>query len=129
MTRKRVHWGQAPFRVNDDPEISQLDAEYDPELGQSDPIILSSLQKADQIPGHFWPGTEYDPNGPFFRVTLTRVYLEWTFYYTCTLNVTIAQVGVFLPDIVRVRTLVGFILVNYTINVCQVFAQFCRTLW
>ena len=39
MTRKRVRWGQTPFRVNDDPEISQLDAKYDPELGQSDPII------------------------------------------------------------------------------------------
>ena len=39
MTRKRVCWGQTPFRVNDDPEISQLDAKYDPELGQSDPII------------------------------------------------------------------------------------------
>ena len=22
---KRVHWGQTPFRVNDDPEISQID--------------------------------------------------------------------------------------------------------
>ena len=39
VTRKRVHWDQTPFRVNDDPEISQLDAKYDPELGQSDPII------------------------------------------------------------------------------------------
>ena len=27
---ERVHWGQTPFRVNDDPEISQPDAEYDP---------------------------------------------------------------------------------------------------
>ena len=36
---ERVHWGQTPFRVNDDPEISQLDTECDPELGQSDPII------------------------------------------------------------------------------------------
>ena len=25
VTRKRVHWGQTPFRVNDDPEISQID--------------------------------------------------------------------------------------------------------
>ena len=39
VTGKRVHWGQTPFRVNDDPEISQLDTKYDPELGQSDPII------------------------------------------------------------------------------------------
>ena len=34
-----VHWGQTHFRVNDDPEIGQLAAEYDPELGQSDLII------------------------------------------------------------------------------------------
>ena len=27
MTRKRVHWGQTPFRVNDDPEIGQLYAD------------------------------------------------------------------------------------------------------
>ena len=32
---ERVNWSQTPFRVNDDPEISQLDAEYDAELGQS----------------------------------------------------------------------------------------------
>ena len=25
VTLKRVHWGQTPFRVNDDPEISQID--------------------------------------------------------------------------------------------------------
>ena len=55
---ERVHWGQTPFRVNDDPDISQLDAEYDPELYRSIwPYYLSSLQKAEQIPGHFWPGT------------------------------------------------------------------------
>ena len=29
---ERVHWGQTPFRVNDDPEISQLYTECDPEL-------------------------------------------------------------------------------------------------
>ena len=55
----RVHWGQTPFRVNDDPKVSQLDAEYNLELGQSDPIVI--LQKADQSLGHFWSGTEYDP--------------------------------------------------------------------
>ena len=27
MTRKRVHWGQTPFRVKDDPEIGQLSAD------------------------------------------------------------------------------------------------------
>ena len=36
---ERVHWGQTPFRVNDDPEIRQLNVEFDPELGQPDPII------------------------------------------------------------------------------------------
>ena len=75
VTRKRVHWGQTPFRVNDDPEISQLDAKYDPELGQSDPIIC----QFDWFPGHRWPGMEFGPNGPFFRVTadpcVFRVYI------------------------------------------------------
>ena len=27
VTRKRVHWGQTPFRVNNDPEIGQLSAD------------------------------------------------------------------------------------------------------
>ena len=58
MTRKRVHWGQTPFRVNDDPEVKQLDVEYDPELGQSDPITCP----ADRIPGRFGPGMEFGPN-------------------------------------------------------------------
>ena len=30
---------QTPFRVNDDSEISQIDPEYNPELGQSNPIV------------------------------------------------------------------------------------------
>ena len=42
---ERVHWDQTPFRVNDDPEISQPDTEYDPELGQSDPIICQVCGK------------------------------------------------------------------------------------
>ena len=50
-----------PFRVNDEPEISQLEAEYDSETGSIWPHYLSSLQKVDQIPGHFWPKTENDP--------------------------------------------------------------------
>ena len=74
VTRKRVHWGQTPFRVNDDPEISQLDAKYDPELGQSDPIIC----QFDWFPGHRWPGMEFGPNGPFSGSRLTRVFLECT---------------------------------------------------
>ena len=79
MTRKRVRWGYTPFRVNDDPEISQLDAKYYQELGQSDPIICQlwvnltplfvnltdfrvtvdpewSLAPTDSFPGHGWPG-------------------------------------------------------------------------
>ena len=72
MTRKRVHWGQTPFRVNDDPEISQLDAKYDPELGQSDPVIC----QFDWFPGHRWHGMEFGPNGSFSGSWLTRVFLE-----------------------------------------------------
>ena len=69
---ERVHWGQTPFRVNDDPEISELDMEYDPELGQSDLIICQvgrkltnfrvifdpkwSLTPMDPFPGHTDPG-------------------------------------------------------------------------
>ena len=69
---ERVHWGHTPFRVNNDPEISQLDAECDPELGQSDPIICQvcrnltnfrvifdpewSLAPMDPFPGHADPG-------------------------------------------------------------------------
>ena len=61
--------GPTPFRVNEDPEISQLDAKYDPDLGQSDPIICQfatdfrvivdpewSLAPMDPFPGHGWPG-------------------------------------------------------------------------
>ena len=42
---ERVHWGQTPFGVNNDPEISQLDSEYDPELGQSDAFICQVCRK------------------------------------------------------------------------------------
>ena len=42
---ERVHWGQTPFRVSDDPETSQPDVEYDPELGQSEPIICQVCGK------------------------------------------------------------------------------------
>ena len=65
VTRKRVHWGQTPFRINDDPEVSQLDAEYDPELGQSDPIICQACRKLTKFRVTFETGTEYDPHGPF----------------------------------------------------------------
>ena len=42
---EKIHWGQTPFRVNDDPEIRRPDAEYDTELGQSDPIICQVCRK------------------------------------------------------------------------------------
>ena len=45
LDQERVHWGQTPFRVNDGPEISQPGAEYDRELGQSDPIICEVCGK------------------------------------------------------------------------------------
>ena len=50
-----VCWGQTPIRVNDDPEISQLDAECDPELGQSDPIICSHYTLRLYFVFFFWP--------------------------------------------------------------------------
>ena len=72
LTRKGSHWGRAPFRVGDDPEIGQLDAKYDPELGQSDPLVCQvcrkltdfrvvvdpewSLAPMDPFPGHADPG-------------------------------------------------------------------------
>ena len=91
MTRKRVRWGQTPFRVNDDPEISQLDAKYDPELGQSDPIIC----QFDWFPGHRWPGMEFGPNGPFSGSRLTRVFLE--LFSGCL------SVRQYAPDLVNAR--------------------------
>ena len=80
VTRKMVHWGQTPFRVNDDPEICQLDAKYDPELGQSDPIIC----QVEWFPGHRWPGMEFGP-WTLFRVTADPGILEcmalWLFHF------------------------------------------------
>ena len=56
VTRKRVHSGQTPFRVNDDPEISQID-----------PALGHISRQVDWFPGHRWPGMEFGPNGPFSR--------------------------------------------------------------
>ena len=62
MTRKSVNLTQL------DPNLIET------ELSQSDPIICQVCKKKKKkkkkkktypIPGHFWPGTEYDPNGPF----------------------------------------------------------------
>ena len=76
VTRKRVHWGQTPFRVHDDPEISQLDTECDPEIGQSDPIICPVCRKLTNFRVIFDPEWSLAPMD-LFRVTqLTRVFLE-----------------------------------------------------
>ena len=58
--------GQTPFRVNDDPEISQLDAEYDPELVNMKKRKLTKFRVAfdpelsmtpmDPFPGQAGPG-------------------------------------------------------------------------
>ena len=73
---KRVNWGQTPFRVNDDPAIRQLDVEYDPELGQSDPIIGQVCRKLTK----FWAISYTEPQWILFWVTLTRVFLECNRY-------------------------------------------------
>ena len=62
---ERVHWGQTPFRVNDDPEISQLDAKCDPELGQSDPIICQVCRKLTNFLVIFDPEWSLAPMDPF----------------------------------------------------------------
>ena len=62
---ERVHWGQTPFRVNDDPEISQLDTECDPELGQSDPIICQVCRNLANFRVIFDPEWSLAPMDPF----------------------------------------------------------------
>ena len=62
---ERVHWGQTPFRVNDDPEISQHDAECDPELGQSDRIICQVCRKLTNFRVSFDPEWSLAPMDPF----------------------------------------------------------------
>ena len=68
---EKVHWGQTPFRVNVDHDISQLDAEYDPELSQSDPVICQVCRKLTDFWVFIdpeWSLASIDP----FRVMLTR---------------------------------------------------------
>ena len=62
---ERVHWGQIPFRVNGDREISQLDAEYDPELGQSDPVICQVCRMLTHFSVIFGPEWSLAPMDPF----------------------------------------------------------------
>ena len=69
-------------------EISQLDAKYDPELGQSDPIIC----KFDWFPGHRWHGMEFGPNGPFSGSRLTRVFLECNLFFKTSPKVMLRKI-------------------------------------
>ena len=62
---ERVQCVQTPFRVNDDPEISQLDAECDPELVQSDPIICHVCRKLTNFRVIFDPEWSLAPMDPF----------------------------------------------------------------
>ena len=62
---ERVHWGQTQFRVNDDPLIDQLTAEYDPELGQSDHIICQVCRKLTKFWVTFDPELGPTPMDPF----------------------------------------------------------------
>ena len=62
---ERVHWGETPFWVNDDPEISQLDAERDPEMGQYDPIICQVCRKLTNFRVIFEPGWSLALMDPF----------------------------------------------------------------
>ena len=36
---ERIHWGQTPFRVEDDPEVGQLSADLTNQWGQIDPAL------------------------------------------------------------------------------------------
>ena len=62
---ERVHRGQTPNRVNDDPEISQLDAECAEELGHSDPIICQVCRKLTNFRVTFDPEWSLAPMEPF----------------------------------------------------------------
>ena len=85
---ERVHWGKTPFRVNDDPEISQPDAEYDPELGQSDPIICQVCGKLTDFRVFLDPEWSLAPMDPFrvkfnpgvFRVYTPKLFLCYTIF-------------------------------------------------
>ena len=71
---ERVHWGQTPFRVNDDPEISQLDAEYDTELGKSDPIVWHVCRKLTDFRVIVDPEWSLAPMDPFPGHAITRLF-------------------------------------------------------
>ena len=66
---ERVHWGQTPFQINDDPEISQPDTEYDPELRQCDLIICQVCEKLTDF-------RSLAPMDLFLVNYMTRAFLE-----------------------------------------------------
>ena len=72
------------IRVNDDQEISQPDAEYDPELGQSDPIICQVCGKLTDFRVILDPEWSLAPMDPFrvkFDPGVYRVeceYISWS---------------------------------------------------
>ena len=65
MTRKGSIGAKTPFRVNDDPEISKLDAENDRELGQSDPIVCQVCRKLTAFRVIVDPEWSLAPMDPF----------------------------------------------------------------
>ena len=75
VTRKRVHWGQTPFRVKDDPEIGQLSAD------------LTSIMGSD------WPSSEWHSASSWLisgsLLTRNGVWPQWT------LSGSISDPGVF----------------------------------
>ena len=80
--QERVNWGQTPFRIKSMNRKSvNLMAEYDPEMGQSDPFICQVCRKLTKFWVTFDPELSMTPiQCTLFRVTLTRVFLE------CRLN-------------------------------------------
>ena len=77
--RKRVHWGQTPFRVKDDPEIGQLCSRLDKIMGSdSTQLWVTFRVKLTDFRVIFVdPEWTLGPNGyPFPGQFLTRVFLE-----------------------------------------------------
>ena len=52
VTRKRVHWGQTPFRVKDDPKIGQLSADLTNNRVRLTQLWVTFRVKLTVFPGH-----------------------------------------------------------------------------
>ena len=72
---ERVHWGPNSIPGQRWPGNQSTWRGMWPRAGSIWLHCLSNLQKADQFPGHLWPGMEFGPKWTLFRVTLTRVFL------------------------------------------------------